>query len=197
MEMHGNRGIHLKLSVWFRLIITNPQSMEPDYCQNPTPVYFMGGSAVMMSLFYLIMSKMKAHKNSPAVYNHGFILFLFLGLAVCARTFYATHGNPIEDIYKDILSHAKYIDKDEKNHMSALISQALHGDATESISDHVLTWSKALSGFGHTHQNKHQAWAAMKGMSQEKATDELRSRACSVLRQVHSIIEKEPGVTPQ
>lgn len=69
--------------------------MDPDYCQNPAPVYVMGASAVVMSLFYLLMAKMKAHKTSPAVYNHGFILFLIMGLAVCGRTFHANNDSPV------------------------------------------------------------------------------------------------------
>lgn len=70
-------------------------ALEPDYCQNPGPVYLMGTSAIAMSLFYLIMAKMRAHKDSPAVYNHGSILFMLIGMAVMGKALYSTHGSPV------------------------------------------------------------------------------------------------------
>ncbi|GAU87933.1 hypothetical protein RvY_00716 [Ramazzottius varieornatus] len=110
--------------------------MDPDYCQNSLPVYAMGGSAAAISLFFLAMSQAKAHKQSNSVYYHGFALFLTISSAIMARQFYLGRQDPVEDIYNDILKNAKEIDRSEKNFLSALISQALHGDvnyATESL----------------------------------------------------------------
>ena len=69
--------------------------MDPDYCQNPLPVYAMGGSAAAISLFFLAMSQAKAHKQSPAVYYHGFGLFLVISSAIIARQMWLGRRDPV------------------------------------------------------------------------------------------------------
>ncbi|OQV14142.1 hypothetical protein BV898_11616 [Hypsibius exemplaris] len=162
--------------------------MDPDYCQNPVPVYAMGGSAAAVSLFFLLLSQMKTHKQNPSVYYHGFGLFFLIGVSVCARQFLKGRHDVVEDIYKDIMKNAKEIDRDDKTHLSALISQAMHGDMTsESISQQVLGWSKALAGFGNTQQAKMKAWSEMKGTSKSSATSALRERACKIIAQINKM----------